>query len=314
MELEDRRVARGRMAAAGRSDDLLRLLASLRDPHDLTWSGLWLSAIANFEVETELVRRAGHTTDICRWHGKIVFSELSDRWAIPFAGEHRAGSGTRVSDRVDRLVDELLSGHAFEETSIQRSASLKCELAARFGVAGRTFLLGSCRDPRIIRAASRILLDRSMSDEDAAAELGEEVAFVRRIRSVYLDDGRRSAVWLLRDQLQLAAWHVLASNSGGVVTLSDMSGYSSSRKAALSALMNSTQSGQWTRLGQRQGYRLESCRFCGSLRRAPMRIPEPVGLVCLDCRRDEMGLCWPADPYDGWRCGADLWAATGGRR
>jgi hypothetical protein len=307
VELEDRRAARGRAAAAGRSEDLLRLVESLRQPSDMSWSAMWLNAIEDFDVTTELLRRAGHNTYVVRWAGRIVFSELSDRWAIPFQGESHIGSGTRLQTRIERLVSELLAGIPFDEGQTERRHTLKSELAATFGVPSRAFLLGTCRDPRIIRTAARLLLDRTRDDATIAAEVDQSVAFVQRIREVYLDPTRRGAAWLTRDQLQVAAWHGLASRAGGVVRLADMADYSSSRKAALSSLMSSRHWAQWTRLPHRQGYRLAPCSACGGHRRAPMRIPEPIGLVCLDCRKDEAGLLWPVDPYGAWVCGIDLW-------
>ena len=42
-----------------------------------------------------------------------------------------------------------------------------------------------------------------------------------------------------------------------------------------------------------------------------MTIPEPVGAVCLECRRDAVGLVWPADPYDRYVAHPDMWAAHG---
>jgi hypothetical protein len=41
-----------------------------------------------------------------------------------------------------------------------------------------------------------------------------------------------------------------------------------------------------------------------------MLIPEPTGLVCLDCRTDEAGLVWPAATYAQFTSAADLWEIT----
>lgn len=306
-DLEERRIDRRRANAGGRTEDLLRLVGSLRDARDMSYSALWLSVIKNLAVTPRLEQRANHFMDVVTWEGVLMFSDLTERWGIPFRGELTNGSGAFVVHRVDEVVGRMLEGTPFDQVDVPRREDLKREVAARFGVPSRAFLLGMCRDPRILRTASRLLLAPTRADEDVAREVGESVDFVSRLRCVYLNADRRTAAWLLVDQRIVAEWHMLAAKQGGLVGIADVSSVAGSRKAALAALMNSRHWKEWTRLARHEGYRLAPCPWCGGFRRAPMRIVEPDGLVCLDCRLDGAGLDWPEEPYDAYRSGLDLW-------
>ena len=168
------------------------------------------------------------------------------------------------------------------------------------------FILGSCLDPRITRTAASLLQQPNLTDSELAEALRETVAFVGRIRHVYCDTPRKRAVWLRHQYTVVARWHVLASANSGVVAPTSLLPHVTSANSAISTLMASIHADQWVRADDGT-YRLTQCPHCGGHRRAPMRIEEPVGLVCLDCRKDQSGLDWPADPYDQWRCATDLW-------
>ncbi len=47
------------------------------------------------------------------------------------------------------------------------------------------------------------------------------------------------------------------------------------------------------------------------MRAAPLEIAEPAGAVCLDCRKDEAGLVWPAKDYDRFIARPELWKQHG---
>ncbi len=170
----------------------------------------------------------------------------------------------------------------------------------------RQFLLGSCLDPRITRVAARLLFDPEQEDGILAAELKEPTDFIARIRLIYCDTTRARSVLLQRTDIIVTRWHVIAAENQSLVDSKLIAQHCASKHSATSALFASSHKGQWGN-DQRNHYQLKPCKFCKGHRRAPMRIPEPVGLVCPDCRRDEKGLSWPADPYDQWRCAPHLW-------
>jgi len=307
-QLEDQRMAHAAERGSAQANDMLRLVAALSDPHDLSLAGLWRDSIRDLTVTVHQERAAAHIADVIRWQGAIVFSSLSDRYAIPFAGEHRTGAGSKVDDRVEALVASLAEGIPFGCDDTERTPVLKPRVAQRFGVSPRQFLLGSCLDPRIVRAAARLLLQPHREDDDLAGELQEPVAFVARIREVYHRTSRERSVWLAYQNVLVTHWHVCAAAGHGVVEPAALAPYSASSNSAVGSLLSSRYADQWSRTAG-GGYRLAPCPGCGGHRRAPMRIPEPVGLVCLDCRQDQQGLLWPADPYDQWRCAGSLWVS-----
>lgn len=305
-ELEDRHLAHATETGAAQVTDLLRLVAALRDPHDLSLSEVWRGSIRDLKFETHQEHEAKHTTDAVTWTGSIVFSDLSDRYAIAFHGSHRSGAGTHIDDRVNRTVTDMMAGVPFDACDIERKPVLKARVAQRFGVPVQQFMLGACLDPRITQTAAQLLRDPSLSDAELAEKLQQPVEFIKRIRYVYCKKERKRAVWLRHRYTLVTRWHILAAANEGVVTATRLDPYASSSNSAVSTLLASIHANQWTQVAQGT-FHLTACPNCGSQRRAPMRIEEPVGLVCLDCRQDQAGLAWPADPYDRWRCAADLW-------
>jgi len=307
--LEDRRIARGTQAAAAQSADILKLVSALRNPHDLALSELWRASIVGLTFTTSQDHQAKHVTDEVSWHGRITFSNLTDRYAIDFSGTQRTGAGSKVDQRVTDIVADLASGTPFHLSDVERKPVLKGLVAARFKVPNRQFLLGACLDGRITKTAARLLLDPERPDHDLATDLHEPEAFIARIREVYCNTQRQRAVWLQRHHTLVTHWHAIAATCNGTVHPSQLAQHSASASSAISTLTASPHADQWTRRTD-GSYQLTPCKSCGGHRRAPMRIPEPVGLLCLDCRQDQHGLHWPTDPYDTWRCTPAAWDGT----
>lgn len=306
-QLEDRRIAQAAASGSAQASDLLRLVESLRNPWDLSLAGLWKESILNLSFAVHQESDAAHVTDVISWKGSIVFGNLSERYAIPFTGNHRTGAGAKVDTRVATIVSSLTDGVPYKQCPVERLPVLKAKVAASFGVHPRKFLLGTCLDPRITRVAARLLLQPDRSDDDLATEVEEPIAFIARIRQVYSEDSRERCVWLQRHYTLVTRWHALAAARHGLVDAKALTPYSASANSAVSTLLDSTHADQWTRVAT-GAFQLAPCGHCGGFRRAPMRIPEPVGLVCLDCRHDQDGLAWPADSYDQWRCATELWS------
>lgn len=309
-QLEDRRIAHAAENGSAHAADILRLVSALRDPHDLSLAELWRQSIRDLTVTVHQEREAAHVTDVTSWNGSVVFSHLSDRYAIPFSGVHRSGAGARVDGRVTAITSSLLAGIPFDHSPVERRPVLKKKVAEHLGLPPGQFLLGSCLDPRIVRTAAHIHVQPDRTDEDLASELGEPADFVHRIRQVYCHTRRKRSVWLQHQYLLVTRWHIMAAAQDGLVRAADVAVYCASANSAVSTLLGSTHAAEWTCIAQGT-YRLKPCASCGGHQRAPMRIPEPDGLVCLDCRHDQRGLVWPADPYDPWRCAVELWQQPG---
>lgn len=304
-QLEDRRMTHAAENGSAHAADILRLVSALRDPHDISLAELWRQSIRDLTVTVNQERDAAHITDVTSWHGSVVFSHLSDRYAIPFSGVHRSGAGTKVDERVDAITTSLLEGIPYDQCSVERLQVLRKKVAEHLGLSPGQFLLGSCLDPRITRTAAHIHLQPNRSDKDLASELDEPVGFVSRIRQIYCHTPRNRSVWLQYKYTLVTRWHILAAKRHGLVKADDIPDCASAN-SAVSTLLDSIHAAQWTQVTPGT-YRLKPCSYCGGHRRAPMRILEPDGLVCLDCRHDQQGLVWPADPYDQWLCAPELW-------
>lgn len=53
------------------------------------------------------------------------------------------------------------------------------------------------------------------------------------------------------------------------------------------------------------------CATCGSYRRVRMRLFEPRGYVCLDCRRDDAGIVWSSRAFDPYIAHLHRWQDAG---
>lgn len=136
---------------------------------------------------------------------------------------------------------------------------------------------------------------------EIAKRLGEPPPFIERIRQVHTT--ARSGVWMARSSTVLAAALRVAGTNGGLVTGADLVPRFAASWDSANANARAADPANWTLVG-RDTMRLRPCE-CGSLLRCAMRIREPIGLVCLECHRDDGGLLWPAVPYDRWRLTED---------
>jgi hypothetical protein len=104
----------------------------------------------------------------------------------------------------------------------------------------------------------------------------------------------------------LTAAYASASCHDGVAQLHDITAWAGDKRAQLTVVARQADDNLELLYGV--GYRIPPCAHCGSHQLAPMRIWEPSGPVCLDCRHDRIGLIWPADPYDTYLTDHGVWA------
>jgi hypothetical protein len=138
-----------------------------------------------------------------------------------------------------------------------------------------------------------------------AAELDLPVALVERTIAVNMPD-TCNPTWLqTRARAYDAVSCLAAAADDGIATWAALDELGVPRTTAIAALKRARPQRDWSTIrgvGLRASYRCA----CGSLRRAQFRNPEPAGLVCLDCRRDEAGIEW--DPtYDQFLANPELW-------
>lgn len=287
------------------ADELLRMIASLRDPTDLSYRALWIAAIRDLVITTTEIGDA-RRMDVS---GNLIVGDPAAPVAIPFGGSWIRQPPARRSRReeiTDRAIDAMRAGIPFPPR--RPTWQVRTWIAERFGQELRAFRLMSCQDPRILRLGVAALLDHpDEPDEALAARIGEQAALIQRIREVHTASSGK-VCWLGTGSRVMAALHALAAASAdGEVSAQQMvPRFASARNVVSWAISYEADSSRWE--ATTTGWRLRrGCGYCDSVRLAPTRMVEPMGPICLDCRRDDLEIEWPADPYDRWLVGAELW-------
>jgi hypothetical protein len=131
--------------------------------------------------------------------------------------------------------------------------------------------------------------------DDVATLTGEPRDLLERIRRIHR--GSTRAVWRTHPSKIRALWYHHGQDGQPVGPNQLVPAAADSWENARASLYRDVNRQQWALTG-RGRYILQPCPHCGSRRRLPMLIPEPDGLLCLDCRRDSSAFVWPADAYD----------------
>ena len=286
-------------------DQLLHLVSSLRDPTDRSYRGQWLASLreVTFSSGTQLSDDL-HVKTI-HWEGLIAFAAGGEEVAIPFAGAYEYGIG--VSNRqvaetaVDQAIANLRNGVTISASGLRQPTLILPYVASTLGIPTTHPVLNGCDDPRILRVALALLESPQRTDEEVAQSVGEDTAFVARIRTIHCGDELRR-VWLTSPDPTSIAFYAVAAANGGHVTAEQVQCLVPTTSLGqiynvAGALRRS--SPRWS-TRRKKGYDLAPCG-CGSTAATLMTIPEPLGAVCLGCRRDESDLEWPVEPYDRYR-------------
>jgi hypothetical protein len=221
-------------------------------------------------------------------------------WLLPFEGEH-----FEVSPAAHSQVEEALAAmHQGAPLRTNRShwVPLADAVEDRLSVPASRRLV-NCRDPRTVQIVMAIWKHgRARDDRDVAAELGVDVELVERLRRLY--SGRDSGRWSRHVYDAPVRAAVIAARNEGRVVPADLdcdTSWTSFRQSAQA--FEGLVSG-----GGYRWFEIAPCHCCGGRRLAPMKLHEPVGPVCLDCRHDRAGLLWPADDYDRYIAHPQRWA------
>ena len=284
------------------ANQLLHLVASLRDPTDRSYRGQWLASLRQVAFTSSLTSVDGLQVRNVNWEGLVVLEARGDEFAIPFAGAYEYGVGLRNREMarglVERVLDALRSGLPISAAVTTQPTLVIPHVAAALGVPTSHMVLNGCQDPRVVRIAVAFLESPDRSDTDVALTLSESEALVSRIRTVH---GGESALrsWIKSPDPIHAAFYAVAAANGGKVTAEQVLRLVPS--TSLGQIYNVAgelrrSSSRWS-TQRKKGYVLAPCA-CGSVAADLLKIPEPVGAVCLDCRADESGLVWSAEPYD----------------
>ena len=300
-------IERNRMASDAKpvaADQLLHLVGELGDASSGDFRTLLLESTRDVRYERERTVVRGAVRVDHRLTGVLRVGAGEDVVDIPLEHWWAEGSLTEADDRAAELLAEIRAGVPLCAANVRNRPVAVRALADLLGVPSESLLLKRIRDGRISRAVLEIVLQRDGRSPAMLAEaLDEPAEFVERIIEVYADPPPR---WVLGSARYLTALYASAAHNDGLAKLSDIAAWAGDKRARLSIVVRAH--GGDLELVYGVGYRVPPCTFCSCQRLLPMRIAEPVGVVCSQCRRDRRGLVWPADPYDRYLADPGVWA------
>ncbi len=280
---------------------LLHLVASLRDPFDSRYRDLLTTALRNCTLTSNSREVDGATKLVLIIDFEFVISDGDTEFVVPVSVEHIDSPFFADTAAADALLEKMRSGPATLRSLVPDAGAFRAagtELALRLGVDKRRFMLHQVADPRLSRLVSLVL---DLSDLDAlAVEIGEPVELLRRLHLVHTTSATAKWCRPYRSNLIAAMYDIVAT--GKPVREEDIDKIEADAFDRLHQRIQMHQfKDHWTyKGGSERTWNLPPCPHCRSPRRRPATIPDPDGLICQDCRRDEGGHLWPADPYDAY--------------
>ncbi len=268
---------------------VLGLVAALRDPHNLTYRELIRSSVRDLTI-TSQHRRAHHRS---RQQLTVTFDfvirEGDNVLVIPVSALYVEKALASDWEAGERILKKLQSRPTTFDDVVPRNRRVAAHaLAARLDMDGQHLMLPRIRDPRVAQLVALVLDD---GDLEAVAEAtGEPLTLIQRICEVHHTS--QQATWNRGPGPRVYAIHEAADNTG-VILRADGLPAPLTRWTDIRLVLNDyRERAEWSYDKPKWKWTLHPCPHCGGTRRRPASIPEPVGLVCLDCRRDAAGHVW----------------------
>lgn len=284
------RMVRERTGVA--TDRLLGLIAALRDPTNTDHRELLQRTIKDLRIDT--TRCTSHRRVWWEYLIRYTIHITTDTGTITVPVEHHAQHGNTFDPR--KLAEGVHTAMCAAPITWRQLAPaddglMRRELGQALELPARCFMLPNVDDPRLAHLAA-LTLTNANNLAQIAADTGENVTLLKRILDAHRNAPR--AVWLTRPRPTIAAWYRLGAL--GPITCDGIAEAAGSTLAtARNLLYASADRHNWSLTND--GYVLAPCPSCGSRRRSPALIPEPLGLVCLNCETDEAGERWPSATY-----------------
>jgi hypothetical protein len=275
-------------------DELLDFFAALRDPFDQTYRELVGLDLAQLRVTTVRSRvQGGLIVSAIKVRTQLrVFTPDGREWVldVAFRQEWRRRDVARSTRaKIDALRQgrplRPINGNRYPRSSVRVALGHRTEFCC-------TVLI---QDPRLVRlsmAVNHPIRDNGRAEpltdlelRRLARDLSEPYSLLQRLRDLHAAPRRPGDLWKLEPAPALRRLLVMASDHA--IEVRDIERYL-------------RVSDRWRpHLEQtKDGLRTRKCRFCRSRNRVRPLIAEMEGLLCLDCRRDDLGHAWPAHPYD----------------
>lgn len=277
-------------------ESVLGLVAALRDPHNLTYRELIHSSVRDLTI-TSQHRRADHRS---RQQLTVTFDfvirEGDNVLVIPVSAIYVERALASNWESGDRILTELQSRPTTFDDVVPRNRRVAAHaLAARLDVDGQHLMLPRIRDARLAHLVALALDDGDL--EAVAGATGEPLSLIERIYEVHHTS--QQATWCRGPGPLVYAIHEAADATGKIVRAHGLPP-SFTRWTDIQLILKTFRERvEWTYDKPKWEWILRPCSFCGGTRRRPASIPEPVGLVCLDCRRDVAGHVWD-ERYDAY--------------
>ena len=170
-------------------DELLHVIASLRDPRDTAYNDLWKRAFEITSIRRERLTLHGHMGTRTVWAGTLRLKGAGQIFELAIHGEFVDGAVTELARKVDDAVSALLKGVPFERIPVTQRDGVRSAIAERFGFDSHRFGLASCPDGRLTRIGAALMFEGQCSVAEVAAALREPVDLVEAVRR-QLDCGR----------------------------------------------------------------------------------------------------------------------------
>ena len=278
-------------------DSLLHLLVALRDPHDLSFRHVIQTSVRDLTIDVLDLRtgRAGGATFDVNFN--FLIEEGDNTLSVPVHTRHVRGTLADDANTGQQVLDQLKAGGAtIGQLGLENPAAASQMVAQRLGRNGKKLMIGRIEDPRLAHLVAHLLDGADIVE--LATSTGEDPAFLERISYVHRSSSR--SYWISKIGTLIIEVYRQSWLSGSTTKCSMVPAHASTWERVGRAMFDHKQKGQWFYDRPTQAWVLTPCKSCGSKRRSPALIPEPVGLVCLDCRLDQAGFSWPDDPYGAY--------------
>lgn len=170
-------------------EELLNVVASLRDPQNTAYNDLWKRAFGITSIRRDRFVVHGHTGTKTVWAGTLRLKGAGEIFEIAIHGEFLDGVATELGKKVDEAIRALLQGVPFEQIPVTQRDGVRAAIAERFEIESKRFGLASCPDGRLTRIGAALIFEGERSVSDVARALREPVELVEAVRQ-QLDRGR----------------------------------------------------------------------------------------------------------------------------
>jgi hypothetical protein len=222
---------------------------------------------------------------------EFILREGDNVLVIPVSAEHVEKAVASDWEAGDRILSELKTKPTtFSDVVPRNHRAAVHALSARLDLNGRHIMLPAISDPRLAQLVALVIDDGNL--EEIAKATGEPLSLIQRLHEVHRPSQR--SYWAKGLGLRVEALY-RAADATGTITRVEGAPPPLERWNDIHQVMDwYRHAREWSYDVTKKEWSVNPCPHCGGTRRRPATIPEPVDLVCLDCRRDVAGHVWDA--------------------